>query len=908
MGQQAALFFKYWILTKRQKSAFLCQVVTPLICLGLIKLITHALRNMNPNQSVDTGVIPSGIYWTNIMTPEWENKGLKFELLNHAKINRWTAKTKEVKEMFEDLIVKTPSLMTYRSKNILNEEVLYPRWDFFDGEERSITALNNQLIKDIKFLNGLANFDLQNSEDLPDSSYLVHSVDKDTGVKAHFQINNIFYFRYHRKNGDSLYNNLDYIPDPGYGSPKIHNNMIARATESGIGHMNIISNMHIQSVIKDDFTSIISVISKTYDSSTSRQILESALSIVIINLFPIALCLGFPLMLFVIVMEKDEKIKDLLDINGLVTSNYWVTFFVYNFISLELTVLVFLVVGRIYVDINFFTKSNMFLVFWFLSAWNCSQIGFVLFVGKFIERPSSATLVGYVISIFLILFLCMVSQFLFPTPGILPIVFYIFPQGALVRFFYLGISNCIDTHCLRSMKDIVEGENLSVFLSIHLTAVFYFCLGIVLNEPKLSKKFKLDLIQKAITSIFKKERKIQEFASLQSSNKELGDKLMGSSKPSFFQSGEEKHSTALVYEKRVAELDHQDEKYVLVAKGLTKTYKHSKGVKKALTNFSIAIEKGKIFGLLGPNGAGKTTFLSLVTGTNTPDSGQAWIAGNDTSDRSLHAGNIGFCPQFDILWPLLNVREHLIFLSMFKGKSRTEAEQGVMEVIKQVDLEEDYEKMANQLSGGMKRRCSLAMALTGNPKIVFLDEPSSGLDPVKRRHFWQLVKSVTSDKAVLLTTHLMEEADTLCNDIGIVTTGKLRCIGNSVYLKNTFTDGIKLQIVLEESSISSEEFLKILEDKLDRVRLESEFEGTVVLIIGDKDKDGEKVPLSRVFEIMYRLIEDERNLIKDWSISLGSLEDVFLNVVKTYRENNVFGAEDLQFYKSVHRKVNIVRP
>ena len=92
----------------------------------------------------------------------------------------------------------------------------------------------------------------------------------------------------------------------------------------------------------------------------------------------------------------------------------------------------------------------------------------------------------------------------------------------------------------------------------------------------------------------------------------------------------------------------------------------------------------------------------------------------------------------------------------------------------------------------------MGIALTGKPRIIFLDEPSSGLDPVKRRHFWSLIQENCSDKAVLLTTHLMEEADTLCDQIGIITTGQLRCIGNSISLKNSLTEGTKLQIVLKK--------------------------------------------------------------------------------------------------------------
>lgn len=298
---------------------------------------------------------------------------------------------------------------------------------------------------------------------------------------------------------------------------------------------------------------------------------------------------------------------------------------------------------------------------------------------------------------------------------------------------------------------------------------------------------------------------------------------------------DEKHISAKNYEQECMNTSDDDPRYELIAKGVSKTFPCSQGLKKALTNFSIKIEKGKIFGLLGPNGAGKTTFLSIITGTMIADEGTGIICGHGIDDIGSHTGEIGFCPQFDILWPALNVEEHLIFMSMFKGMTKKQSIPLVKQLIKDVDLEDDFHKMAKQLSGGMKRRCSMAMSLTGDPRIIFLDEPSSGLDPVKRRHFWQLIQRVTQDKAVLMTTHLMEEADTLCNEIGIITTGKLRCIGNSLSLKAAFTEGVKLQVVMNPENRSDEKidtFLSLLKDKLKDVKVESSFRGTLGLVVG----------------------------------------------------------------------------
>jgi len=235
----------------------------------------------------------------------------------------------------------------------------------------------------------------------------------------------------------------------------------------------------------------------------------------------------------------------------------------------------------------------------------------------------------------------------------------------------------------------------------------------------------------------------------------------------------------------------------------------------------------------------------------------------------------------------MTVKEHLQFYAMFNGLSYSDASKQAMDLIQRVDLMNDYKKMTTSLSGGMKRRCSLAIALTGNPKIIFLDEPSSGLDPVKRRHFWQLIKNVTKDMAVMLTTHLMEEADTLCNEIGIITTGQLRCFGSSISLKQQLCSGLKLQVVVNKTKKSTRRLAEdvdrvtaALNESFTELKVLDVFEGTINYEISDK-----KAKLSQLFA---RIRDVKSQLeIEDWSISLGSLEDVFLKIVKTHRGVNV---------------------
>ena len=141
-----------------------------------------------------------------------------------------------------------------------------------------------------------------------------------------------------------------------------------------------------------------------------------------------------------------------------------------------------------------------------------------------------------------------------------------------------------------------------------------------------------------------------------------------------------------------------------------------------------------MFGLLGPNGAGKTTLISMLTGMYPPTKGNAWVAGFDIRNQMEAVQlQIGFCPQFDVLWGDLTVKEHLEFYARVKGIPPEKEEEYVMKAIKDVLLDRFTEFKSRELSGGMRRRLSVAIALVSDPKIIFLDEPSTGLDPENRR-------------------------------------------------------------------------------------------------------------------------------------------------------------------------------
>jgi ABC-type multidrug transport system ATPase subunit len=237
----------------------------------------------------------------------------------------------------------------------------------------------------------------------------------------------------------------------------------------------------------------------------------------------------------------------------------------------------------------------------------------------------------------------------------------------------------------------------------------------------------------------------------------------------------------------------ENQNYLLRCVGLTKAFTKGRTV---LDDFSLALSQEECFGLLGPNGAGKTTLISILSGTIQATAGYAVVDGETTTGNNPRVRDvIGICPQFDILWDDLTVTEHLNYYLRLKGLTKGQKLHVlVSELTDKVGLQDHLTKRASGLSGGMKRKLSIAISLVGNPKLLLLDEPTTGLDPEARRDVWDIIQDAQAGRCTVITTHNMEEADVLCTRIGIVTRGKLRCLGNQQYLKTRFGSGFNFTL------------------------------------------------------------------------------------------------------------------
>ncbi|KAF3697971.1 ATP-binding cassette sub-family A member 7 [Channa argus] len=233
-------------------------------------------------------------------------------------------------------------------------------------------------------------------------------------------------------------------------------------------------------------------------------------------------------------------------------------------------------------------------------------------------------------------------------------------------------------------------------------------------------------------------------------------------------------------------------------RSLVKIYKTGK--KLAVDGLSLDFYENQITSFLGHNGAGKTTTMSILTGLFPPTSGTALINGYDIhTDMDNIRKYLGMCPQHNVLFNELTVEEHIYFYARLKGRNRDEVKIEMDQMIKDVGLPHKRKDLAKNLSGGMQRKLSVAIAFVGSSKIVILDEPTAGVDPYARRGIWDLLLKYKQGRTIILSTHHMDEADILGDRIAIISNGKLRCCGSSLFLKKCFGSGYYLTLVRDET-------------------------------------------------------------------------------------------------------------
>jgi len=282
----------------------------------------------------------------------------------------------------------------------------------------------------------------------------------------------------------------------------------------------------------------------------------------------------------------------------------------------------------------------------------------------------------------------------------------------------------------------------------------------------------------------------------------------------------------------------------------------------AVKGIDLEINKGELFSLLGPNGAGKTTTIRMLCCLLKPTNGTASILGYDVVKTPFTVKKlIGVSPQDTILSERLNCWENLALIGKVHGLSSNEVRGRSEELLETMGLMERSKDQVRKFSGGMKRRLSIAMALVHDPKLLFLDEPTLGLDPQARRAIWEYIAALKGKKTILLTTHYMEEADLLSDRIGVIDEGRVVALGTSQELK---TNLLEMHSMVVSTENLTAEVLEDLRNKYSRLEMAKER-----LRISHKDLD---------FKEIVDYLHSRGVTVYSAALEQPTLEDVFIEI------------------------------
>ncbi|OUM68606.1 hypothetical protein PIROE2DRAFT_32023, partial [Piromyces sp. E2] len=586
-------------------------------------------------------------------------------------------------------------------------------------------------------------------------------------------------------------------------------------------------------------------------------------------LFPWGVSFLIPIFVIALVKEKEERFLVMMNMNGMKSSTYYISVYITNLILSFASMACFNIAGMIG-DMNMFTKTSFVVLFIVFFVWANVQVAIAFVLSFFFSRNGTALIASFMVVLLSIVFSLGLRE-MFETTN-----FYFI--WAPFAFYY--ILNTLSTLSVSKVNPAYQLHNFipgnkvftaTMFLIIDF--IIFILLSLYFNEviPQEfgnHKPWHLNIVPKIKKLINGKEEIEIENA----------DEI--AKKNPFYTEEEAEAAKSLEDDDVRAERNRvlggkYDRNSPLIIKNARKEYApRVKGGKPhvAVHSVTFAVEEGIVFGLLGPNGAGKTTLIHSLIGVYSLTNGYAKLAGfNVRTDMDQVYKRIGICPQHDILWNDLTVEEHLLFYARLKGIPEDQEEASVIESMSSVGLESFRNNQVKGLSGGEKRRLSIAIALVGDPKLVFLDEPTTGLDPDVRRLIWGILNEISHNRTIVITTHSMEEAEVLCHRIGIMSHGTLRCCATQLRLKELYGSGFKLSYSNQPEKYKE---LKAFVQNL----LPSDHKAVRDLA---STSIYEFIPTKGLISKLFEELENNKEKfgITDWGISQSSLEEVFLSII-----------------------------
>ncbi|KAI8611892.1 hypothetical protein BC830DRAFT_1068307 [Chytriomyces sp. MP71] len=597
--------------------------------------------------------------------------------------------------------------------------------------------------------------------------------------------------------------------------------------------------------------------------------------------------------------EKEAKLRHGMEMMGLFPAVYWLSMFISNFVLVLANSLITTCLGIAFGFSSF--KNSSFVVIWLtFFLFGLSMISFAFFFTTFFKTARSAVILG--IFIFVLGLVLQVIVFANPAYG------YLFWDAAtlppalgkalsLVPFFnfghmFLDIASLTTGTSDPLTNSYIPGPGFSLAILTGMPASATASLGKDLDLPapiqalyfmvmNIVVYFILALYFDAVLPDIYGNYRVPWFFALPSywghkqiTGKRNVRKWLKTTERGYVRStATEEEGVGL---ERIKALDPLNDSAVKIVR-LKKIFRGYGDLvsKHAVKSSSFTVDEGKLLALLGQNGAGKSTTMSMLAGLLKANGGDALIYGLSLKNQINQIREImGVCPQHDILFEDLTASEHIELYAGIKGLTKNELGNVFEERLQAVKLWTVKDVRAGTYSGGMKRRLSLIICTIGDPQLLLMDEPTTGMDPVNRRHVWAFIEKFKKGRSIILTTHSMEEADVLGDNIAIMAHGKMCAMGDSISLKNKYGAGYRISVITSDPDTMKERVSASVPNAI----LEDDSAGALIY----------QFPLSSTGYIpafMEWLEQNTSGIVKSWGVSQTTLEEVFLKIIREANPN-----------------------
>ncbi|CAI2382726.1 unnamed protein product [Moneuplotes crassus] len=622
--------------------------------------------------------------------------------------------------------------------------------------------------------------------------------------------------------------------------------------------------------------------------------------------FNLPCIISFLAIVILVINEKEHKLRQGLNVIGVSHKLYW-AHWVITGMGLSLINTLTLIISGIAFRVEFFYNTNFMILFIMLFIYNQC----LCFTGFTLCTLAPSKIVAYTLCYSIIL-AALLIQFAFSFDSIVLVLFFAEGTSIIVKIIrtilflvyppftygilFMQIMRVATMHFNSNYQSFVPGKFFSwgdlLFeeQDAIVTGLKYHVIS-----PLASFGFLLFNLVLYMTLTWYFDHVVTSnrgviYSKLFCCRKSYWKKLCKNNKDDFYR----RYSTDDDSSEIEIRKETSSNQVAIDIKGLTKTYKYCvcsrnfRRVCSAVKPTTLQIFEKELFCILGHNGAGKSTLINMLIGILPPTSNTATLLGLDILEDIEDARRyLGVVPQFDILWENLTVNQNM---EIYCGLKNVDPKVTIPEKLVAVNLSDCRTLLVKQMSGGMKRRLSLAMSLIGNPKIIFMDEPTSGMDPVIRKQVWEVIREIKKNCTIVLTTHSMEEAEVLSDRVGIMVSGKFEAVDTSLGLKKRYNEGYKLNLIVQRKN--SEEVVELIQDIIPDCLLLSQKGECLIFtlkqeelteVVNDLDRR-EFVSLMQKdrisLEYHNKKIERLSRLITQFAISQSTLEEVFTIINK----------------------------